>query len=79
MVSFLLLFLACSNPYQEALDAGNVQAYESFLKDHPKHKKAKTIQGHLEEKLREQAKESQDISLYDAYLERFKDTTSDKR
>ena len=47
------------------------------MKDHPK-QKSKTIQGHLEEKLREQAKESQDISLYDAYLERFKGTTSDK-
>ena len=78
MTSVFLFLLACSNPYQEALDAGNVEAYEAFLEQNPKHKKAKTIQGHLEEKLREQAKESQDIKLYDSYLERFKDTTSDK-
>ncbi len=74
----LSLFLACSNPYQEALDAGTVEAYEAFLTENPKHKKARTIQGHLEEKLREAAKESKDITQFDAYLERFKDTTSDK-
>ena len=31
----LSLFLACSNPYQEALDVGTVEAYEAFwLKIH---------------------------------------------
>ena len=75
MHTFLSLFLlfACDNPYEEAKALNTIEAYETYLKEHPTSAQALVAKHELESLYVEKAETSKSLEDYDAYLKRFEE------